>query len=76
MIYLDASAVLAGLLTEDRRPPEALWDSDLVSSRLLSYEVWTRINAHVESGPPTEAATRLLARVNQVEMSEIVHARA
>lgn len=41
MIYLDTSVALAHLLAEDRRPPEALWDETLVSSRLLEYELWT-----------------------------------
>lgn len=76
MIYLDASAVLAGLLTEGRRPQESLWDAALVSSRQLIYEVWTRLNARSASGPPSAAATQLLARVNLVEMSSVALARA
>ena len=39
MIYVDSSVVLADLLAEPRSPPEALWDKDLASSRLLVYEV-------------------------------------
>ena len=45
MIYLDTSVALAHLLAEDRSPPESLWDEHLISSRLLEYEIWTRINA-------------------------------
>ena len=46
MIYLDSSVALAHLLAEDRFPPDALWEEQLVSSRLLECEVWNRINAH------------------------------
>lgn len=45
MIYLDTSVALAQLLAEDRPPPEKLWQESLVSSRLLEYELWTRIHA-------------------------------
>src|ERR1700722_16593503 len=46
MIYLDSSVALAHRLAEDRFPPDALWDQQLVSSRLLECGVWNRINAH------------------------------
>ncbi len=45
MIYLDTSVVLAQILADDRAPPEDLWEEPLVTSRLLQYEVWTRIHA-------------------------------
>ncbi len=46
MIYVDTSVVLAQLLAEDRVPESGLWQAaPLVTSRLLEYEVWTRINA-------------------------------
>jgi hypothetical protein len=32
MIYLDSSVALAHLLVEDRFPPDALWDQQLVSA--------------------------------------------
>jgi len=35
-----SSVALAHLLAEDRFPPEDLWQRQLVSSRLLEYEVW------------------------------------
>ena len=38
MIYVDTSVVLAELLAEDRSPPARLWESDLVSSRLLDLQ--------------------------------------
>ena len=43
MIYLDSSVALAHLLAEDRFTAEDLWRQQLVSSRLLEYEVWNRI---------------------------------
>src|SRR6516225_7942858 len=39
VIYLDSSVALAHLLVEDRFPAEDLWRQQLVSSRLLEYEV-------------------------------------
>jgi predicted nucleic acid-binding protein len=42
MIYLDTSVALAHLLGETRRPPTALWQQALVSSRLLEYELWAQ----------------------------------
>jgi hypothetical protein len=45
LIYLDTSVALAHLLAEDQSTPEKLWQETLISSRLLEYEVWTRIHA-------------------------------
>jgi hypothetical protein len=45
MIYIDTSVALAQLLAEDRMPPIRLWQETLVASRLLIYELWTRIHA-------------------------------
>ena len=76
MIYVDSSVLLADLLDEPRSPPEALWDEDLASSRLLVYEVWNRINAYglmISHGSRVRA---LLARVNLTAMSEAALARA
>ena len=36
---------LAHLLAEDRRPPASLWSETLVASRLLEYEIRTRLHA-------------------------------
>ena len=44
MIYLDTSVAVAHLLAEDRHPPDALWSHPLASSRLLEYELWTRLH--------------------------------
>ena len=76
MIYVDSSVLLADLLDEPRSPPEALWDEDLASSRLLVYEVWNRINAYGLMISHGSRARGLLARVNLTAMSEAALARA
>ncbi|HUG40213.1 MAG TPA: PIN domain-containing protein [Longimicrobiales bacterium] len=74
MIYLDASAALAHLMAEDRRPPASLWDEVLVASRLLDYEVWTVVHARGLGDSHEEATTSLLGRVAFLEMiPEILH---
>jgi uncharacterized protein len=76
LIYLDTSVVLAELLAEDRRPPEALWQEALVSSRLLEHEVWTRLHARGLSESHGAAARDLLARMALLELAPAVLARA
>lgn len=76
MIYLDTSVALAELYAEDRRPPEALWAEPLVSSRLLEYEPWTRVNARGEARTHGDAVRDLLARVSLVALVPPVLARA
>ena len=76
MIYLDTSVALAHLLAEDRSPPERLWQEPLISSRLLEYEVWTRIHARKLSGSHADEVRALLSRIALVELSPPVLARA
>ena len=76
MIYLDTSVVLAQLLAEDRRPPASLWDEPLVASRLMEYEVWTRLHARGLAESHGEAASGLIGRVALLELSPPVLARA
>lgn len=76
MIYLDTSVVLAHLLAEDRVPPAAIWKEDLVSSRLLEYELWNRIHARKLGDSHGEAARLLLNQLAMVEMISPVCARA
>ena len=76
MIYLDTSVALAHLLAEDHAPPARIWQETLISSRLLEYEIWTRIHA-LEMGDSHGAAVRdLLARVAIVELAPPVLTRA
>jgi predicted nucleic acid-binding protein len=76
VIYLDTSVALAHLLSEDRRPPETLWQEELVASRLLEYELWTRINGRQLAPSHGHLARLLLARVTLVELAPLVLERA
>ena len=76
MIYLDTSAALAQLLAEDRYPPAHLWEETLVSSRLLEYELWNRVNARGLTESHDESLRTLLGRVAFVELSPSVLSRA
>lgn len=76
MIYLDTSVALAELYAEDRRPPDALWGEPLVSSRLLEYELWTRVNGRGDARTHGDAVREILARVSLVELAPTVLARA
>lgn len=76
MIYLDTSVALAELFAEDRRPPDALWAEPLVSSRLLEYELWARVNGRAAARSHGDAVREILARVSLVELAPSVLARA
>jgi hypothetical protein len=76
VIYLDTSVALAHLLAEDRRPPDSLWNETLVASRLLEYELWTRLNARGIGASHGEAARRLCERLAMLELLPNVLARA
>jgi predicted nucleic acid-binding protein len=76
VIYLDASVALAYLLSEDRSPPRSVWQEQLVSSRLLEYEVWNRIHARGLGRSHGDDARALIARVALIELVPPVLARA
>ena len=76
MIYLDSSVALAHLLAEDRFPPEDLWQQQLVSSRLLEYEVWNRVHARRLARSHGDAVRALIGRVALLELAPTVLARA
>lgn len=69
MIYLDTSVALAQLLSEDRAPPPSLWREPLIASRLLEYEIWTRLNARRLGRSHGEEARILIQRVALIELS-------
>ena len=75
MIYVDASVVLAYLLAEDRRPADVLWDGTLTASRLLEYEIWTRLHARKLAESHGEAAQTIIGRIALLELSPVVLAR-
>jgi PIN domain len=74
--YLDTSVFLAQLFAEDRCPPPALWKQRLVASRLLDYEVFNRVNARRALASHGADARSLVDRIQLVEMSSRVLARA
>lgn len=76
MIYVDTSVALAQLLSEDRRPPGAFWADQLVSSRLLEYETWTRLHAGGFTSTHGEHLETLLGRFAFVELARPVLRRA
>jgi predicted nucleic acid-binding protein len=76
VIYLDTSVALAQLLSEDRLPPAGLWNEPLASSRLLEYEIWTRIHARRLLRSHGDAVRALLGRVALIELAPPVLTRA
>ena len=76
MIYADTSVVLAELFAEDRRPAPSFWQQRLVASRLLEYEVWTRIHARDAERTHGDAAREIVGTLALVELSPLVLARA
>ena len=76
MIYLDTSVALAHILAEDRCPPERLWHESLISSRLIEYELWTRIHALKLAQSHADEVRALLGRLPLVELAPPVLARA
>ena len=76
MIYVDTSVALAQLLAEDRRPPASLWSETLVTSRLMEYEIWTRLHARNLALSHGDAARGLMGRIAMLELSPPVLARA
>jgi len=76
VIYLDTSVALAQLLAEDRTPPDALWAEPLVSSRLLEYELWTRVHARGLGRSHGDDVRNLLGRIALLELTAPVLARA
>jgi predicted nucleic acid-binding protein len=76
VIYLDTSVALAHLLAEERVPPDELWDETLVSSRLLEYELWTRIHARGLGRSHGDLARELVNRLALIEIAAPILSRA
>lgn len=76
MIYLDTSVALAEVFGEQQRVPKWVWDQQLVSSRLLQYELWVRLQARKAGIAAIDIASDLLTGVSLLEMSPLVLARA
>ena len=73
---MDSSVLLAYLQVEDRSPPAAFWEGDLVSSRLAEYEVWTRLHSSNAGAILNELAKGLLEHLALAELSPLVLERA
>jgi hypothetical protein len=76
VIYLDSSVALAHLLAEPRKPAESLWRETCVSSRLLEYEIWSRLHARRLGLAKADEVRGLLDRVGLIELEPSVLARA
>jgi len=76
VIYLDSSVVLAHLLIEERRPAAAFWQQVSVSSRLLEYEVWSRIGARGLGQSHREEVRASLAKIGMIELTRLSLRRA
>ncbi len=76
MIYLDSSVVLARLFSEPESPPESFWAQRFTSSRLLLYEVTNRTHARRNVPGLETNAQAILERIELVELSPEVLARA
>jgi len=76
VIYLDTSVALAHLFADSNAPPPGLWRHSLISSRLLEYEMWTRMHARGAGRSHGEEARALINRVSLLELTPTVLARA
>ncbi|HEX5319618.1 MAG TPA: PIN domain-containing protein [Stellaceae bacterium] len=69
MTYIDSSVALAYLFAEARAPSAQFLELRLISSRLLEYEVWTRVHARRPGEAVERSAHTLLAGVEMIEMN-------
>jgi len=76
LIYVDSSVALARLFTEESRPGDAFWRENLISSKLLCYQIWNRIHARRLAEIAGEEARRLIDRIGFVDLIPMVLARA
>jgi predicted nucleic acid-binding protein len=76
LTYIDSSVALAHLFAEPRQPRPDIWDRHLTSSRLLQYELWTRIHARRPALEGSASLRAILTGTALVELSDPVLARA
>lgn len=76
MIYVDTSVLLAHALAEDRIPDPSIWIEPLVASRLVEYEVWTRIHAAGLAQSHGDVVRRLLDGIAFEELDRDVLSRS
>jgi predicted nucleic acid-binding protein len=76
VIYIDSSVALAYLLAESGVPSTAFWSAELVSSRLLEYEVWNRIHSRRLAPLLGNETQALMTGIELIELSQPVLTRA
>jgi predicted nucleic acid-binding protein len=76
VIYLDTSVALAQLLAEDHSPPPEFWLQDLITSRLLEYELWNAIHRLRLAKSHSEAARQMVESLAMAELSRDILRRA
>ena len=76
MFYFDTSVALAELLAEDRHPSAAFWDQELISSRVLEYEIWNSIHRRQLRDSHGESARQLIESPAIAELSREILRRA
>jgi len=76
VIYFDTSVALAELLAEDRHPSAAFWDQELISSRVLEYEIWNSIHRRQLRDSHGESARQLIESPAIAELSREILRRA
>lgn len=76
LTYIDSSVALAHLFAESRQPRPDIWDRRLASSRLLEYEMYTRIHARRPDLAGSPSLRALLAGTALIQLSGPVLARA
>jgi hypothetical protein len=76
LTYVDSSVALAHIFAEPRQARPEIWQQRLASSRLLEYEIWTRIHSRRPGVVDNESVRTLLAGTELIELSRPVLARA
>ena len=76
MIYVDTSILLARVFNETRSPPDVFWTQSLTSSRLITYETYSRIHARGANASQLANAQLLLGRIGMIDLTQPVLARA
>jgi hypothetical protein len=76
LTYIDSSVALAHLFAEPQQPRPDVWSRRLASSRLLEYEIYTRIHIRRPDLANSASLRALLSGTALVELSGPVLARA
>ena len=76
LTYVDSSVALAHLFAEPRQPRPDIWDRRLAASRLLEYEIFSRIHVRRPALAGSSSLRALLTGIALIELSRPVLARA